>query len=122
MVCDTCQDTHRMTLRDQVVACTRCPVPCSSCRGGYSSAYCGDTPCRCACHGATDDVTNEQLLDLLRFGEDDVADLAIIALRAPKRFRGGIGYSDRRLDEDADRQRKARARCAEILKTWTREA
>lgn len=45
--CATCGDTHRMTLGDREVPCTRCPLPCGHC--GFN-AYCKTTPCPCACH------------------------------------------------------------------------
>lgn len=52
--CETCQDTHRMELRDREVPCTRCPTPCEKCRsrtpGFGPGAYCGTTPCACGCH------------------------------------------------------------------------
>lgn len=55
-VCDTCQDTHMMTLGERTVMCTRCPTPCESCRQRYKNAgpgaYCASTPCGCACHGS----------------------------------------------------------------------
>lgn len=50
MVCLTCNDTHKMTLGDQVVACTACPVPCKECRFRGVGAYCAKTPCMCKCH------------------------------------------------------------------------
>lgn len=46
-VCETCGDTHRMTLGDRVVPCTRCPTPYQACR---ADAYCAETPCLCGCH------------------------------------------------------------------------
>lgn len=49
IVCSTCNDTHRMPLRDRVVQCTRCPSPCPRCRGN-NTAYCRTTPCTCRCH------------------------------------------------------------------------
>ncbi len=54
-ICDTCNDTHRTTLTsdgevDQVVMCTRCPVPCADCRSKPQGAFCATTPCGCACH------------------------------------------------------------------------
>ena len=48
-VCDTCRDTHTMTLGEHEVPCTRCPVPCERCRVPLG-AYCVNTPCGCACH------------------------------------------------------------------------
>lgn len=54
--CTTCGDTHRMSLRGELVPCTRCPVPCAKCRSGAGvpgqplGAYCASTPCACACH------------------------------------------------------------------------
>jgi hypothetical protein len=48
-VCDTCNDTHRMSLGDRTVMCTRCPTPCEKCRAG---PYCTSTPCYCDCHKA----------------------------------------------------------------------
>lgn len=54
IVCSTCNDTHRMELHGRVVMCTRCPVPCESCRqrvpGMGAGAYCAVTPCACPCH------------------------------------------------------------------------
>jgi hypothetical protein len=53
-VCDRCDDTHAMTLGDQRVACTGCPVPCEACRsrgrGVGPGAFCATTPCTCPCH------------------------------------------------------------------------
>ncbi len=49
VVCSTCNDSHVMTLPRGDVMCTRCPVPCVRCRGGFT-AYCAETPCSCACH------------------------------------------------------------------------
>ncbi len=52
-ICSTCDDTHLMTLGERMVMCTRCPLPCSSCRGSPmdpTAAYCAKTPCPCACH------------------------------------------------------------------------
>lgn len=50
-VCETCSDTHSMTLHRngevREVMCTRCPHPCEECREG---PYCRVTPCSCACH------------------------------------------------------------------------
>lgn len=50
-VCKICNDTHQMwlTSMDCEVPCTRCPLPCDSCRG-YLSPYCATTPCGCDCH------------------------------------------------------------------------
>lgn len=49
--CTTCDDTHRMTLRDAEVMCTRCPTPCHDCAGEHGrGGYCATTPCRCECH------------------------------------------------------------------------
>jgi hypothetical protein len=48
-VCSTCNDTHRMQLRDGSVMCTACPVPCRVCRDDRR-AYCAETPCPCDCH------------------------------------------------------------------------
>lgn len=48
-VCDTCKDTHRMSLNDKTVMCTKCPTPCEQCRSG---PYCTETPCYCECHKA----------------------------------------------------------------------
>ena len=53
VVCQTCNDTHTMLLRDRMVACTRCPVPCAKCRQrrkGAPGAFCAVTPCGCTCH------------------------------------------------------------------------
>lgn len=47
--CETCKDTHQMTLGDGEFMCTFCPSPCAMCRGG-GSAYCKHTPCHCDCH------------------------------------------------------------------------
>ena len=52
IICETCNDTHRMALGEREVPCTRCPVPCSACCGdaaGFTSAYCATTPCPCPC-------------------------------------------------------------------------
>lgn len=54
VVCSTCNDTHRMSLGDREVMCTRCPTPCERCRqrtaGCGAGAYCAVTPCACPCH------------------------------------------------------------------------
>lgn len=71
IVCETCNDTHMMTLyrsghaRD--VMCTRCPAPCEECRGTTNTAYCAVTPCPCACHPKKEAVvkTNPSKLALL---------------------------------------------------------
>lgn len=57
IVCNVCNDTHRMTLhgangdslRDREVSCTFCPTPCESCRQ-HLGAFCVLTPCPCKCH------------------------------------------------------------------------
>lgn len=49
-VCSTCDDTHRMTLRDREVMCTFCPFPCQACRAGGNGPFCSSTPCGCECH------------------------------------------------------------------------
>lgn len=50
-ICDTCNDTHMMNLNNQSVMCTRCPVPCQSCRGhNGTGAFCAAVPCACDCH------------------------------------------------------------------------
>lgn len=51
--CETCKDTHMMTLGDREVMCTHCPVPCQKCRAGGNGAYCASTPCACTCHTKT---------------------------------------------------------------------
>lgn len=53
-VCETCKDTHSMTLPtgsgdERIVPCTRCPTPCEKCRTRLG-AYCRTTPCECPCH------------------------------------------------------------------------
>jgi hypothetical protein len=54
-VCERCNDTHWMTLRDQQVACTGCPIPCRKCaREGGWGAFCERTPCGCRCHAKPD--------------------------------------------------------------------
>lgn len=55
MICEVCSDTHIMTLRDQSVPCTRCPVPCQECRAHGTGAFCRYTPCKCDCHAYTSD-------------------------------------------------------------------
>lgn len=50
IACTTCDDTHRMTLGDREVMCTRCPVPCHVCRVNGNGAFCSTTPCVCGCH------------------------------------------------------------------------
>lgn len=50
--CSSCGDTHRVTLGDREVMCTRCPVPCELCGGKPIGPYCTSTPCSCACHAA----------------------------------------------------------------------
>jgi hypothetical protein len=55
-VCSVCNDTHTMTLGDEMgfdarqVMCTHCPVPCESCRSKPQGPYCAKTPCGCECH------------------------------------------------------------------------
>lgn len=51
-VCDTCKDTHRMTIGGQgPYLCTACPVPCRGCaRDDGRGAFCEKTPCGCPCH------------------------------------------------------------------------
>lgn len=51
--CKTCNDTHQMWLesKELYVPCTKCPMPCYGCRVG---AYCGEVPCKCSCHKATE--------------------------------------------------------------------
>jgi hypothetical protein len=49
-VCLHCNDTHTMTLRDQRVPCTHCPLPCGKCRLRGIGAFCARTPCNCDCH------------------------------------------------------------------------
>jgi hypothetical protein len=49
-VCITCSDTHRMTLGEREVMCTRCPRPCQQCRRFGYGPYCEVTPCACGCH------------------------------------------------------------------------
>lgn len=46
--CSTCNDTHRMSLGDREVLCTRCPTPCWDC--GKGGPFCLSTPCPCWCH------------------------------------------------------------------------
>lgn len=62
-VCSTCGDTHRMTLGDREVMCTRCPTPCEACRvrhrGSGAGAYCSATPCSCGCHARPEPVIAE---------------------------------------------------------------
>jgi hypothetical protein len=53
VVCGTCLDTHVMDLHDARVSCTRCPVPCESCRSSDRGAYCATAPCTCTCHRTT---------------------------------------------------------------------
>lgn len=48
-VCATCDDTHRMSYGDVEVWCTRCPIPCQTCRQ-KDGAYCQRAPCPCTCH------------------------------------------------------------------------
>lgn len=52
--CETCNDTHSMSLRGSLVPCTRCPTPCQECRINGRGAYCAKTPCACACHAIVD--------------------------------------------------------------------
>ncbi len=47
-VCSTCNDTHRMSLGERDVMCTRCPTPCWGC--GKGGPFCTTTPCGCWCH------------------------------------------------------------------------
>lgn len=51
-VCWVCQDSHRMSLQDRLVPCTRCPSPCQDCRERLS-AYCEMAQCECCCHHNT---------------------------------------------------------------------
>lgn len=46
--CGVCGDTHVMELRENLVPCTHCPMPCSRCAAG---AYCATPHCLCDCHG-----------------------------------------------------------------------
>lgn len=48
--CAHCNDTHRMSLGDREVPCTRCPRPCSLCCTKHGGAYCRSAPCPCNCH------------------------------------------------------------------------
>lgn len=48
-VCETCNDTHVMTLGEREVPCTFCPVPCEACRAPREG-YCASRPCTCPCH------------------------------------------------------------------------
>lgn len=49
--CSTCEDTHRMPLRDGIAMCTRCPLPCRLCAShGGRGAYCEQPACSCLCH------------------------------------------------------------------------
>jgi hypothetical protein len=49
--CETCQDTHRMELRDRTVPCTHCPRPCEECASHHGTgAYCAVVWCACDCH------------------------------------------------------------------------
>ncbi len=54
ITCETCNDTHSMSLRGSLVPCTRCPTPCQECRINGRGAYCATTPCACACHSIVD--------------------------------------------------------------------
>lgn len=60
---------------DQVVMCTRCPLPCREC--GQGGPFCATTPCACACHG------KRQAVDVptVAFG------VALEAMRAGKKAR-----------------------------------
>lgn len=46
-VCEMCNDTHRIELKERMVLCTYCPLPCMECIKG---SYCTITPCNCHCH------------------------------------------------------------------------
>lgn len=78
-ICSTCNDTHKMALRDRMVPCTRCPLPCDDCRGhelparrnltdrrGGNGAFCAVTPCACPCHGKLDVRHDGTLPGILR--------------------------------------------------------
>jgi hypothetical protein len=50
-VCKRCNDTHVVDAGDRGrLNCTHCPTPCKACRKDGIGAYCGRTPCDCACH------------------------------------------------------------------------
>lgn len=54
--CTHCGDTRRMVVGEREVPCTRCPVPCATCRSGVGvpgrplGPYCAKAPCDCPCH------------------------------------------------------------------------
>lgn len=62
-----------------------------------------------------DNITDEQITELLRLGEDNEAEAALRALRKPRRFFNGLGVGDEHMARQAEDQRKARAWCASIL-------
>ena len=88
IVCDVCQDTHRMTLGEREVPCTRCPTPCRSC--GSGTAYCITTPCECDCHASRRvhgvierRGRNKPVWDAILAGDAAGATAALKALAAP---------------------------------------
>lgn len=62
-VCSTCCDTHRMTLHEREVMCTRCPVPCERCRSKPQGPYCAVTPCPCECHRKGEPANSPEIPD-----------------------------------------------------------
>lgn len=128
ITCSTCNDTHRMTLRDQVVACTRCPLPCRACAGTAGSAFCRNTPCPCGCHAPN--AVNETTITAVQIA-------ALSDERGDERIpRQSYGYPTRANNGATIRDlcmtalghvhpyniREARARCAEILNARAKEA
>lgn len=60
-------------------------------------------------------ITDAQLVELLRLGEDSEAEAALRALREPRRFFNGLGVGDEHMARQAEDRRKARAWCASLL-------
>ncbi len=88
-ICDTCNDTHRMTLtRDgeanQVVMCTRCPLPCREC--GQGGPFCTAAPCGCACHVKR--ATEEPFNTALKSMRQAITDVGV-GLEFARGFRAG---------------------------------
>ena len=117
-VCTHCNDTHRMELRDRIVACTHCPTPCETCRAGLL-AYCKSAPCSCVCHEAprrvtADTITDEQIRELLT--------LVTLHETAGHTWQAAACYCALGIDETDDssamrtaKRYRARIRCAEIF-------
>lgn len=63
-ICNTCNDTHRMSLEYGEVMCTHCPTPCQNCRYDGVGAYCTETPCGCNCHAGKADYPDRKPINI----------------------------------------------------------